>query len=138
MMRKLIFVCKISGVPIKSCFFERSYHKTLSAENQVWYFESLTTGRSHTAVHFALHQHLTFLSTGYWFLRGTCERLTLNTHSVRITNTLLTANLPSLTKLFERQNRGYVVTATNTLNNDNQSCIVAFTGLGSPAGPVQP
>lgn len=63
-------------------------------------FESLTTLMSLTAVHSAVHQHVSFLITGYWFLSGTCERHTLDTHSDLITNTLLTATLPGVTDLF--------------------------------------
>lgn len=82
---------------------------------EVCYFELLTTYLFVTAVHSAVHQHLTFPSTLHWPWSGTDEWLTLNTHSVIITNAFLAAALPSLTKLFELWNRVNAVTATNVL-----------------------
>lgn len=63
---------------------------------------SLTTCLSAAAVECLVHQHFTFPITNNRLGNGTYDGLTLNTHSVFITNTRLAAALPSVTNLFKR------------------------------------
>ena len=97
--------------------------------------ESLTTCPSLTAVLCLFHQDLTYLVTGWGFLNGTCDGLTLNTQFILNTSTLLTVTPPNVSNLFEWWNR---VNVTATTNTKNLLQSVAFTFLGWPPGPVQP
>lgn len=95
--------------------------------------QTLTTCLFVAAVVCLVHQHFTFPITNNRLGNGTYDGLTLNTHSVFITNTCLAAALPGVTNLFKRSwCRDAAALKLDILSNWD------VTSLGFPSGPVQP